>query len=114
MAVLTVLYDEGCGFCTRMALRIARPARVDVAPIGSPKGSVFLRDLPPAERYAAFHVVNGSGRRFTGGAALGPLARSYPGGAALAVAFDAFPRLTERAYGLLARNRGLVSMVLRL
>ena len=78
MAELTVLYDEGCGFCTRVALQVARPPRVDVAPIGSPLGSLLLRDLTPLERYATMHVVDATGRRRSGGSALAPLARTIP------------------------------------
>jgi len=114
MAELTVLYDEGCGFCTRVALRVARPTRVVVAPIGSAFGSVLLRDLTTEERYAAAHVVDAQGRRSSGGAVLAPLARTFPAGAPLAAVFDAFPGATERLYGLVARNRGLVSRVTRL
>jgi predicted DCC family thiol-disulfide oxidoreductase YuxK len=114
MAELTVLYDEGCGFCTRLALRLAHSGRVDVAAIGSSLGSVLLRDLDPAERYAAAHVVDELGRRSSGGAVLAPLARTFPGGWPLAAALDFFPGATERVYGLVARNRGLVSRLTRL
>ena len=51
MAELTVLYDEGCGFCTRVALWVARAPQVEIAPIGSPAGALLLRDLPEPERY---------------------------------------------------------------
>jgi len=114
MAELTVLYDEGCGFCTRTALRVARPPRVVVAPIGSELGSVLLRDLTTEERYAAAHVVDAMGRRSSGGAVLGPLARTFPAGEPLAAVFEAFPGVTERLYGLVARNRGLISRMTRL
>jgi len=113
MGELTVLYDEGCGFCTRVALRVARPPRVDIAAIGSPLGSLLLRDLTPIERYATMHVVDATGRRRSGGSALAPLARTIPGGTTLATAFDAFPGLADAAYRLLARNRGLASKLLR-
>ena len=59
------------------------------------------------------HVVDATGRRRSGGSALAPLARTIPGGAALATVFDAFPGLTDAAYGLVARNRGLASKLLR-
>ena len=113
MAELTVLYDEGCGFCTRVALRVARPARVDIAAIGSPLGSLLLRDLEPVERYATMHVVDATGRRRSGGSALAPLARTIPRCSGLAIAMDAFPGLTDAAYDLVARNRGLASKLLR-
>ena len=114
MAELTVLYDEGCGFCTRSALRVARPPRVEIAPIGSPLGSVLLRDLTTEERYAAAHVVDALGRRSSGGAVLAPLARTFRAGEPLAAVFDAFPGVTERLYGLVARNRRLLSRMTRL
>ena len=114
MAELTVLYDEGCGFCTRVALWVARPTRVEIAPIGSPAGELLLRDLTKPERYATMHVVDAAGRRRSGGAALATLARAIPGGAPVAGALDAFPALTGAAYDLVARNRGLGSKLLRL
>ena len=113
MAELTVLYDEGCGFCTRVALWVARPPRIEIAPIGSPAGALLLRDLSDPERYATMHVVDAAGRRLSGGAALAPLARAIRGGAHLATALDAFPAVTDAAYELVARNRGLGSKLLR-
>jgi predicted DCC family thiol-disulfide oxidoreductase YuxK len=109
MAALTVLYDEGCGFCTRVAQRLARTARIDAAPIGSPLGSTLLRDLTLEERYAAVHLVDALGRRVSGGAALAPLARELRGGPYVAAALEAFPGTTERAYRFVARHRALVS-----
>jgi predicted DCC family thiol-disulfide oxidoreductase YuxK len=114
MAALTVLYDEGCGFCTRVAHRLARAGRIEIAPIGSQLGSVLLRDLASAERYAEAHLVDALGRRSSGGAVLAPIARTLKGGSALAAVFDAFPGATERLYGFVARNRGLVSRLTRL
>lgn len=113
MGGLTVLYDEGCGFCTRLALRVARSPHVEIAPIGSEAGAVLLRDLTHEERYAAMHVVDPLGRRFSGGAALVPLARAFPGGAPLAAVLAAFPGPTTSAYELMARNRAALSRVLR-
>jgi predicted DCC family thiol-disulfide oxidoreductase YuxK len=109
-----VLYDEGCGFCTRVALWAARPPRVEIAPIGSPAGELLLRDLTKPERYATMHVVDATGRRRSGGGALATLARAIPGGAPVATALDVFPTLTGAAYELVARNRGLGSKLLRL
>jgi predicted DCC family thiol-disulfide oxidoreductase YuxK len=113
MAELTVLYDEGCGFCTRVARWVAHPPRVEIAPVGSPAGELLLRDLTQEERYATMHVVDATGRRRSGSSALAPLARTIPGGTALAIVLDAFPGPTRAAYDLVARNRGLASMLLR-
>ncbi len=40
--------------------------------------------------------------------------RTFPAGEPLAAVFDAFPGVTERLYGLVARNRGLISRMTRL
>jgi predicted DCC family thiol-disulfide oxidoreductase YuxK len=113
MAELTLLYDEGCAFCTRLALRLARLPGIAVEPIGSATGSRLLRDLTPAERYAAVHVVDALGRRRTGGAALPPLLDKLPGGGLLAAVCRLFPAATERAYRLVARKRALIGKVIR-
>lgn len=106
MAEVTVLYDEGCGFCTRLATRLAESREIAAAPIGSPLGSLLLRDLSRAERYASVHVVDGIGRRRSAGAALPSLFRRLPGGRPVAAACDALPGLAEYGYRLVARNRG--------
>ena len=66
MAEATVLYDEGCAFCARLTARLARLDGVEVA-IGSAAGvRAALRDLSPAQRYAALHIVDAEGRRRSG------------------------------------------------
>jgi predicted DCC family thiol-disulfide oxidoreductase YuxK len=112
MAELTVLYDEGCGFCTPIAALVGRSPTIEPVAIGSPRGSILLRDLTASERYASMHVVDDAGRRRSGGAALAPLLRELPGGSLPAAACDAFPGLAEAAYQLVARNRGTVSKLL--
>jgi predicted DCC family thiol-disulfide oxidoreductase YuxK len=114
MAELTVLYDEGCGFCTRLAARLARRPHITAAPIGSATGSHLLRDLSPAERYATVHVVDATGRRWSGGGALPPLLRKLRGGSLVAAVCEVFPRPTHLAYRVVARHRGLVSSLTRL
>jgi predicted DCC family thiol-disulfide oxidoreductase YuxK len=114
VAEVTVLYDEGCGFCTRLAARLAGRPEITAAPIGSASGSLMLRDLSPAERYASVHVVDALGRRRSAGGALPPLLRRLPGGRPVAATCEVFPRLTEHAYRLVARNRKLLSSVARL
>jgi predicted DCC family thiol-disulfide oxidoreductase YuxK len=109
VAELTVLYDEGCGFCTGVAARLQRLDGVDTAPIGSATGAVLLRDLPPAARYAEFHVVDRLGRRSSGGAALPSLLGRLRFGAVTARVLAAFPGLTSSAYGLAARHRVVLS-----
>jgi predicted DCC family thiol-disulfide oxidoreductase YuxK len=113
MAGLTVLYDEGCGVCTRLGARAARRPGIAAEPIGSAAGAVFLRDLAPEERYAAFHVVDPLGRRWSAGAALAPLLDELPGGAFFAGVCRALPVLTERVYQLIARNRARLALIVR-
>jgi predicted DCC family thiol-disulfide oxidoreductase YuxK len=109
VAELTVLYDEGCGFCTRLAAWLERRDGIDAAAIGSETGARLLRDLPPVERYAELHVVDAIGRRRSGGAALPLLARQLRAGRAAARLLAAFPRPTAWSYGVVARHRALVS-----
>ena len=109
VAELTVLYDEQCAFCRRLAVSLGRLDGIDVAAIGSERGAELLRDLSPRERYAELHVVDALGRRRSGGAALPVLACRLRGGRVLARLLAAFPRATTRGYGLVARHRALVS-----
>lgn len=103
-----VLYDEGCGSC-RWALdrllRWDRGGRLRAAPIQSDEGDRILADLTEADRLASWHLVTPDGRRFSGGAATGPMARLLPGGAPVAFLAETFPRSTDRLYRWVARNR---------
>jgi predicted DCC family thiol-disulfide oxidoreductase YuxK len=110
---LTVLYDEGCGFCTGLAAWLAGRPGIAAAAIGSAVGARALRDLPPQRRYDAVHVVAADGRRWSGGAALPVVLRALPGGRAPAAVLAALPGVTERGYRLVARNRALVSRIAR-
>jgi predicted DCC family thiol-disulfide oxidoreductase YuxK len=110
---LTVLYDEGCGFCTEVARWLARRPGVTTAPIGSETGSSLLRDLTPAERYDSVHVVDGLGRRLSAGASLPPLLRRLPGGGAPAAVLEAFPSLSKLGYRVVSSHRELAGRVLR-
>jgi hypothetical protein len=38
VAALTLLYDEGCAFCTALALHLARRPGIAAQPIGSATG----------------------------------------------------------------------------
>jgi len=109
VAELTVLYDEGCGFCTRLAARVARVGGIEAAAIGSETGALLLRDLPSEERHAELHVIDALGRRRSGGAALPVVARRLRGGRAAASVLSASPSLTAWGYGAVARHRPLVS-----
>jgi predicted DCC family thiol-disulfide oxidoreductase YuxK len=113
VAEVTVLYDEGCAFCTRLTARLAPLEGVSVTPIGSPEGARLLRDLSPADRYAALHVVDRDGRRRSGADALPILLRRFRGGSLPARLIERFPGVSARLYGLVARNRKYLSRLLR-
>ncbi|HTW56046.1 MAG TPA: DCC1-like thiol-disulfide oxidoreductase family protein [Thermoplasmata archaeon] len=67
-------YDDTCGSCGLFARSVAGLShhRVDLAPLASPAGEAALGDLPTDARFAAAHLVDGSGRR-TGAAIVAPL-----------------------------------------
>ncbi len=106
-----VLYDEDCGICAAFARALERRG-LRVAPIGSPVGGTWLRDLSPPARYAAFHAIDGRGRRRSGGAAVPLVLRALPGGRVSARLARALPRLTELAYLAVARSRRPLSAAL--
>lgn len=105
---LTVLYDEDCGFCTAVAGRLARRDGIVAAPIGSATGEAALVGLTRDERYASFHVVDGSGRVSSAGEALAALLAVLPAGGATSRLARKFPRATEAVYRQTARRRDLL------
>lgn len=111
---LIVLFDEGCGFCTRLARWLERRPTIAVEPIGSSVGARLLRDVPPQRRYDTVHVVERRGRRFSGAEALPHLLRMLPGLAWTAPIAEALPGPTAWGYELVARHRGALSRLLRL
>jgi predicted DCC family thiol-disulfide oxidoreductase YuxK len=103
-----VLYDEDCGLCRwslDRLLRWDRHDRLRATPIQSDEGDRLLADLSEEDRLASWHLVTPDGRRFSGSAAAGPMARLLPAGAPLALLAGMFPRTTDRAYQWVARNR---------
>lgn len=103
-----VLYDEDCGFCRWSLDRLLRWDRRDnlrAAPIQSDEGDRVLADLSEQARLSAWHLVTPDGRRYSGGAATGPMARLLPAGAPVALLAGTFPRSTDRLYRWVARNR---------
>ena len=107
-----MLYDEGCRFCTAAADALAARG-LRVAPIGSPVGDTWLRDLDREARYSAFHAVDAAGRRRSGGAAVPVVLDALPGGGALAALARAAPGVTYAGYALVARNRSVLSRLVR-
>jgi predicted DCC family thiol-disulfide oxidoreductase YuxK len=111
---LTVLYDEGCPFCTWVAGLFRSTEGVRVEAIGSGRGDELLGGLNREERYASVHVVDANGHRRSGGEALPPLLRRLKGGRPLAWLLERFPGLAAWGYDLVSRHRALLARVLRL
>jgi predicted DCC family thiol-disulfide oxidoreductase YuxK len=102
------LYDEDCGFCRwslARLLRWDRRGRLRAVPIQGEEGDLLLADLSERDRLASWHLVTPGGRRYSGAAATGPLARLLPAGAPVAFLAETFPRSTDRLYRWVARNR---------
>jgi predicted DCC family thiol-disulfide oxidoreductase YuxK len=108
---MTVLYDEGCRFCTRLAAWLERQGGMAVEPIGSPTGDRALRDLTPAKRYASLHVLDAHGRRHSAAQALPPLLRALPALAWTAPVVELLPGPARWGYELVARHRGTLSRI---
>ena len=102
-----MLYDEGCRFCTAVAGALAARG-LAVAAIGSPAGDTWLRDLDHRDRYAAFHAIDGAGRRRSGGAAVPLVLEPCPVAGYPRPATDAVRRLrvvTQRALSAAVAGR---------
>jgi predicted DCC family thiol-disulfide oxidoreductase YuxK len=112
-----VLYDADCGFCKWSLDKILawdRRGALHPVPIQAEEGDVLLASVPPGRRLDSFHLVPTRGKVLSGGAALAELAALLPGGGPLAFCFRAFPKLTERAYRLVADNRTRLARMLRI
>jgi predicted DCC family thiol-disulfide oxidoreductase YuxK len=109
MARDAILYDRDCAFCTWCTAKVLawdRRDRLRPVALQDPEAVRLLPDMDEERRMASWHLVSADGRVRSAGAALAPLLRMLPGGAPLATLAAAFPRLTESAYRLVARNRG--------
>ena len=103
-----VLYDADCGFCRwslDKILRWDRGRELRAVEIQSEEGDRLLADMSEDERLASWHFVTPDERRLSGGSAVGPLARLLPFGLPVAVLAETFPRITDRVYRWVARNR---------
>jgi predicted DCC family thiol-disulfide oxidoreductase YuxK len=104
-----LLYDADCGFCRWSVDKILRWDRghtIRTVPLQSPEAEELLGPMDPERKMASWHLVNDDGEVRSGGAAAPPLLKRLPGGLPFAMVAQAFPRTTDRAYRLIARNRG--------
>jgi predicted DCC family thiol-disulfide oxidoreductase YuxK len=110
-----VLYDEGCGFCrwcVGVLLALDRHHALRPVAIGSPEGRMLLGDLDERARWDSWHLVDPEGRRTSAGAAVAPLLDLLPAGSPAAAVARALPGPVEKAYRLVARNRGTVGRLI--
>ena len=108
-----MLYDEDCGFCTAVAERLARRDGVVAELIGGAAGDAALAKMGRDERYASFHVVDGSSRVSSASDALAVLLAALPAGHATGRLTRKFPRATDALYRQTARHRKLLGRLFR-
>ena len=106
--MITVLYDEDCGFCRWSADKLRAwdmRRKLTFAAIQSPTAGELLRAVPVAERLGSMHAVTPDGRVWTGGQAVRVILGKLRGGGVLASIAATFPGATEWIYRLVARHR---------
>jgi predicted DCC family thiol-disulfide oxidoreductase YuxK len=106
--VITVLYDEDCGFCRWSADKLKAwdtRRRLTFAAIQSEMGAELLRAVPVADRLDSMHAVTPDGRVWSGGLAVRVILAELSGGGILASIAATFPGATEWTYHLVARHR---------
>jgi predicted DCC family thiol-disulfide oxidoreductase YuxK len=111
-----IVYDRDCGFC-RWSLRkvLAWDRRDQLTPLALQDADAerLLASIPERERFESWHLIEPDGSVYSAGDAVAPLLRLLPGGRPLAALASAFPRLTNRAYFLIARNRSTLGRLVR-
>ena len=108
MKAATLLYDSDCGFCRWSVDKVLawdRRRTLRPLPLQDPEAAGLLPGMDEAERMGSWHLVTADGRVYSAGAAAPPLLRLLPGGRTPAGVLAAFPRMTNRAYEFVARNR---------
>jgi predicted DCC family thiol-disulfide oxidoreductase YuxK len=110
MSRVFLIYDSDCGFCRWCLGKVlAWDRRRAVRPValGTEEANRLLGDMPAAERYSSWHLVEEGGAVRSAGAGFEPLLRLLPGGSPLAALAGRFPSATERAYRTVSGNRGI-------
>ncbi|MDP9302418.1 MAG: DUF393 domain-containing protein [Actinomycetota bacterium] len=106
--MITVLYDEDCGFCRWSTDKLKTSdtrRRLTFAAIQGPRGAELLYAVPEAQRLDSMHAVSRDGRVWSGGQAVRVILAQLPGGSILASIAAALPGATDTTYRLVARHR---------
>jgi predicted DCC family thiol-disulfide oxidoreductase YuxK len=106
-----LFYDEDCGFCRWCVAKVIawdRDGSITPIAIQSPESAALLAEVEPERRLASWHFRDAERNVFSAGAAFAPLLRLLPGGSPLAAVASRWPGGVERAYRLVAANRGVL------
>jgi predicted DCC family thiol-disulfide oxidoreductase YuxK len=106
-----LFYDADCGFCRWCVAKVLvwdHDRSIVPVAIQSPESAALLTDIEPASRLASWHFRDPDGTVFSAGAAFAPLLRLLRGGSTPAAFASRFPGGVERAYRLVASNRGVL------
>jgi predicted DCC family thiol-disulfide oxidoreductase YuxK len=104
----TLLYDADCGVCRWLLAKLLRwDRRGALRPVAlqDPAAISLLTGMSEEERMGSWHLVDAAGEVRSAGAAFPALLRLLPGGGPLAALAARAPRLSERAYRLVADHR---------
>ena len=106
---MILIYDSDCGFC-RWCLgkvlawdrrRVIRPVA-----LGTEEANRLLGDMPRAEQFSSWHLVDDDGLH-SAGAGFPSLLGRLPGGRPFSAATARFPGATESGYRFVSGNRSL-------
>ena len=112
-----LLYDADCGLCRWSVAKLLawdRQKLLRPLPLQDPEADALLADMEPDRRMVSWHLVSPDGQVYSAGSAVPVLLRLLPRGQPLAALAAAFPRLTDKAYRWVARNRHALSGKLRM
>jgi len=112
----TVLYDRDCSFCRWSLAKLLawdRGGHLRALALQDAEADRLLAAIDPPERMQSWHLIDEDGELHSAGRALAPLLRLLPGGRAPAALARASPKLTDAGYTLVARNRSLLSRIVR-
>jgi predicted DCC family thiol-disulfide oxidoreductase YuxK len=111
-----IVYDRECSFCRwslHKVLAWDRRDRLTPLALQDDDAERLLAAVPERERSESWHLIASDGHVYSAGEAVAPLLRLLPGGRPLAAVAAAFPRSTNRAYYLIARNRSTLGRLVR-
>jgi predicted DCC family thiol-disulfide oxidoreductase YuxK len=110
-----LLYDRDCGFCRWSVAKVLawdRGRKLRPVALQDSEAEVLLSGMANEGKTASWHLVAPDGVVRSAGPAAPALLRLLPGGRPLGAALARFPRVTERAYRLVADNRSVAGKLI--